>query len=416
MKQINKIIITLILSISTTLSFAKGVNVEEPYVREVPPGQMISASFMTLKNDTDKEIALIKASSDVAKTVELHEHVHEDGMMKMRQIPKIVIPANGITPLKPGGYHIMLIGLQRKIKAGDKVNLNLEFDNGDKKTITATVKKVMMGMKMGGMKKGMKMGAMNGMKKMSNDTSHLNPMPNLMRVFKKMPEKLNLSKEQTEALAKGIKERSPKIKELFASLKKNESKIMKAALSGAPIAEIDQLADNIMQDRLAIMKGKTGCRESTKKILDEKQFKTMIELYRANMMPKAKKMNETQAKMAMIKHTNPMPNLMLVIKKMSDKLDLSTDQAAKLKAWGDERGPIMAKQYKAIIKLEKNILEAGLNNEPVDKIYQLADAITMERIKVIRGKLFCRDKMKSILNADQFKKVIELYKANFLSH
>jgi len=411
MKQINKTILTIILLISTSLSFAKGVSVEEPYVREVPPGQMISASFMNLKNDSDKEIALIKASSDAAKSVELHEHVHEDGMMKMRQVSEILVPANGSTSLKPGGYHIMLIGLQQKIKAGDKIDLNLEFDNGDKKTITATVKKTMMGMK-----KGMKMDGMKEVKKMKNDTSHLNPMPNLMLVFKKTPEKLNLNKEQTAALKKGMKERESKIKELFASLKKNESEIMEAALSGTPLTNIDQLANSIMQDRLAIMKGKTGCRESVKEVLDENQFKIMVDLYRAKMMPQAKKMNKMQAKMAMIKHTNPMPNLMLVVKKMGEKLNLSEDQAAKLKAWSDERDPVMAKQYKAIMKFEKEILEVALNNEPVEKIYQLADAITMERIKVIRGKLFCRNKMKSILNADQFKKVIELYKANFITH
>jgi len=125
MKAISKILAVAVLLLTSSLSFAKGMSVDNPYVREVPPGQMISASFMTLKNASDKEVALIKASSDVAKNVELHEHVHEDGMMKMRQVPKIVIPANGVTVLKPGGYHIMLIGLQRKIKAGDKIDINL---------------------------------------------------------------------------------------------------------------------------------------------------------------------------------------------------------------------------------------------------------------------------------------------------
>jgi len=128
------------------LSFAKDMSVDAPYIREVPPGQMTSASFLTLKNASDKEIALIKATSDVAKNVELHEHVHEDGMMKMRQVPKIVIPANGETTLKPGGYHIMLIGLTRKIKAGDIIDIELEFDNGEKQTIKAEVKKIMQGM------------------------------------------------------------------------------------------------------------------------------------------------------------------------------------------------------------------------------------------------------------------------------
>lgn len=408
MKQITQTFLLAGLLLSSGITFAKGLSIEEPYVREVPPGQMISASFMTLKNDNDKEIALIKASSDVAKTVELHEHVHEGGMMKMRLVPKISIPAKGTRSLKPGGYHIMLIGLQRKIKAGDKVTINLEFDNGDEEAITATVKKIMAGM----MKTKMKMGGMMGKKE---DASHLNPMPNFMDVFKKMPEKLNLSKEQIAALKKGMKERGPIIQELFASLKKNESDILDAALSGKSINNIEQIANRILLDRLDIMKGKADCRESIKEVLDEKQFKTMVELYRAKMMPKAKKMDEMQAKMAMNKHTNPMPNLMLVVKKMGDKLDLSKDQSTRLKAWNDERDPIMAKQFKTVVQFEKEILEAALNNEPLMKINQLADAITMERMKIIRGKTFCRNKMKEILKPEQFEKVISLYKANFVS-
>jgi len=366
---------------------------------------MISASFMMLKNDTNKEVALIKASSDVAKTVELHEHVHDGGMMKMRQVPKIVIPANGVTPLKPGGYHIMLIGLTRKIKAGDKINLTLDFDNGDQEKITATVKKIMMGMK--GMKKG---GKKDEVMKKNEDTSHLNPMPNLMQVFKQMPEKLNLSQSQTEALKKGIEERSPKIQALFKSLKKNEKEIFDATLSGESISSIDQIADKIMQDRLGIMKGKALCRETTKDILDENQYKKLVALYRSKIMPNQTKKIHDQSKMARLKHVNPLPNLMFVIKKMADKLNLSEKQVARLKAWQDEREPVIEKQSKAVLDFEKEINQASLNDQPLDKIYQLADAITMERMKIIRGKVFSRDKLEEILNPEQYKKLIQLYK------
>ena len=379
------------------------MSIDEPYVREVPPGQQISASFMTLKNDTDAEIALIKASSDVAKTVELHEHVHEGGMMKMRQVPKITVPAKGSTVLKPGGYHIMLIGLQRKIKAGDKIELALEFDNGTIETVTSTVKKIMMGKMKGGMG-GMHM---KGIQKMKMK-KHTNPMPNFMRVFMKMSDKLNLSAEQVTKLKAGMKERGPAIKELTASVVKLEADIYSAAINGEPLNKIDQLANSLMHERLNIIKGKTACRESFKEILDEKQFQKVVELYKENFMPKAEKMG----KMEMIKHTNPAPNLMQVIKKMGDKLNLTEKQVTDLEKWGSERGPIMKKQYQAVTQLEADIFQAGLNNESVDKISQLGDAITQERIKIIRGKMFCRDNMKRILDDKQYNKVIELYKAN----
>ncbi|MCF6190352.1 MAG: copper chaperone PCu(A)C [Cocleimonas sp.] len=141
-----KLLLAVGFIIMAGLSFAESISIDDPYVREVPPGQMTSASFLTLKNTSDKEVALIKVTSDVAKNVELHEHVHNDGMMQMRQVNKIVIPAKGKTSLKPGGFHIMLIGLTRKIKAGDIIEIELEFDNGETQTIKAEVKKIMLSM------------------------------------------------------------------------------------------------------------------------------------------------------------------------------------------------------------------------------------------------------------------------------
>lgn len=407
MKSFTKISLAIVLLLSTGLSFAKGISANDPYVREVPPGQMNSATFLTLKNDSNKEIALVKATSDVAKNVELHEHVHMDGMMQMRQVQKITIPANGITELKPGGYHIMLIGLTRKIKSGDIVDLTLEFDDGSKKDLKATVKKVMQGMMMGKMK-GMKHGAM----KMNK--AHLNPMPNLMKVFKTTPEVLNLSAKQTEQLKAGIAKRSPKIKDLFQAVTKYEKEIMQAALADKSLTDIDQLANNIAQERLNIINGKAACAKSVKSIMNKEQFAKLQSTYKEKFAKKQEYPDSMQGKMAMLKHVNPMPNLMMVVKKMSGKLNLNEKQATELKAWQDERGPVMAKQYKLIVKLENTLQEAALNNAPPEKLSELADGIMQNRIKVMRGKAFCRDKMKQILKPEQYQKVLELYKANFL--
>ena len=406
MKPFNNILLSIFLLLVSNLTFAKGMSVDNPYVRKVPPGQMTSASFLTIKNTNDKEISLIKATSDVAKNVELHEHVHEDGMMKMRQVKEITIPANGERILKPGGYHIMLIGLTRKIKAGDIVDINLEFNNGDKQAIKAEVKKIMQGMMM--KKGGMKHDAMK------MDTAHLNPMPNLMAVFKKMPEKLNLSTEQTKKMKAGAAERGPQIKDLFGAVTKYEKEIMTAALADKPLSEVDQLANNIVQERLNIINAKAGCAESVKAIMDEKQFANLQTIYKEKMAKKLAYSDDKKGKIAMIKHVNPMPNLMAVVKKMGDKLNLNDKQKAKLKAWSDERDPVMSKQYKTIVKLENDLQEAALNNAAPEKLSEIADGIMQNRMKVMRGTLFSRDKIKDILKPEQFKKVLELYKANMM--
>ncbi|SCZ59353.1 copper chaperone PCu(A)C [Thiohalomonas denitrificans] len=129
---------------------ADAVMVEDPYVRAVPAGQPNSAAFMTLANHSDEDVAIINGSSPVANVVELHTHVHEGGMMKMRQIDKIDVDANGSTELKPGGLHVMLIGLKQELHEGDHVSVTLEFNDGSSKTIDAPVKNVMSGMKMNG--------------------------------------------------------------------------------------------------------------------------------------------------------------------------------------------------------------------------------------------------------------------------
>lgn len=145
-----KFILLTLVTISTL--FASSVEVEDSYVRATPPNLPNSAAFMTLKNDSNEDISIIKASSNVSKFVELHTHDMKDGVMKMYQIPKIDISANSQTVLKPGGLHIMFIGLHKPLKAGEEVVFTLEFSNGNTKTITAPVKTVMGGMKHHSMK------------------------------------------------------------------------------------------------------------------------------------------------------------------------------------------------------------------------------------------------------------------------
>lgn len=152
-----KFIFLVFLSASTL--FASNIEVKDSYVRATPPGLPNSAAFMSVENNTNKDIAIIKATSEVSKVVELHTHSMKDGVMKMYQVPKIDIPANGKTELKPGGFHVMLIGLNKPLKEGEEITLTLEFSNGETTTIKAPIKTVMNGMMHKEMKKGMSCGA-----------------------------------------------------------------------------------------------------------------------------------------------------------------------------------------------------------------------------------------------------------------
>ncbi len=119
---------------------ADSISVSDPYVRMAPPGAQATAAFMLLKNAGDKDVKLVKAGSDASKITELHTHINDNGVMKMRPVPSIEIKAKSETALKPGGLHIMMIDLKGPMKEGDKVAVTLSFDDGSSKVIEAVVR------------------------------------------------------------------------------------------------------------------------------------------------------------------------------------------------------------------------------------------------------------------------------------
>lgn len=131
----------------SSYSVLANVVVEQPYVRAMPSSAVNSAAFMVLSNHSEQSLKLLSATSPVAKVVELHTHKMENGVMKMRQIPFIEIPARGKTTLAPGGLHIMLMGLLKPVNEGDEVKLELSFSDGSVQSIQVAVKKVMHMMK-----------------------------------------------------------------------------------------------------------------------------------------------------------------------------------------------------------------------------------------------------------------------------
>jgi copper(I)-binding protein len=99
-----------------------------------------SAVYVTLSNAGSQADALVSASTEAAQMVELHETSHDGGIMRMRPVKSIPVPAGGKTVLKPGGYHLMLMGLKHDLKPGDKVAVTLKFEHGGETRIEAPVK------------------------------------------------------------------------------------------------------------------------------------------------------------------------------------------------------------------------------------------------------------------------------------
>jgi hypothetical protein len=116
------------------------VLIRDGWVQEGPPSQTITAAYMTIENQTGADISLRSASTEVAQTVEIHKMELVDGIMKMHRVKTIDIPAGHTAELKPGGYHLMVIGLKKELKENDNVTITLEFSGDFRKTITIPVK------------------------------------------------------------------------------------------------------------------------------------------------------------------------------------------------------------------------------------------------------------------------------------
>jgi copper(I)-binding protein len=114
------------------------LSIDDVWARNGQAGQ-VSAAFMEIKNKgaADK---LVSANCDCAKATELHTMNMADGKMIMAQVQAMEVPANGELKLKPGGYHIMLIGLNRPLVAGETLPIKMKFEKAGEVTVQAQIK------------------------------------------------------------------------------------------------------------------------------------------------------------------------------------------------------------------------------------------------------------------------------------
>lgn len=121
------------------LAAEPAVEVSDAWARATPPGAANGAVFFTLHNRGAEADRLRKASSPASKLVELHNHVMDGGVARMRQVPEVAVPAGGSAALQPGGLHVMLIGLQQPLRDGEAIDLVLHFDKAGERKLRVPV-------------------------------------------------------------------------------------------------------------------------------------------------------------------------------------------------------------------------------------------------------------------------------------
>lgn len=130
---------TLLVSLLALLGSAAGahsyqagnIKIGHPWARPTVAGQMGGGGFLKLTNlakESGKADRLISASADFAERVELHTMTMDGDVMRMRQVDAIDIPAGQTVELKPGGFHLMFMGLKKPLAKDSRVPLKLRFE------------------------------------------------------------------------------------------------------------------------------------------------------------------------------------------------------------------------------------------------------------------------------------------------
>lgn len=143
MRSLFKLAFSILLTVSAAPAFAQGtaaIAIDQPWARATPAGAQTGAAYMTIDNKTNVADRLTGCASTVADKVQIHEMKMVSGVMQMREVADgLAVPANGSVTLKPGSYHIMLIGLKHPLKAGDSVPMTLTFAKAGNISVTVPV-------------------------------------------------------------------------------------------------------------------------------------------------------------------------------------------------------------------------------------------------------------------------------------
>ena len=137
----NYLILFLLLFLSCSSDNPDSIEISDAWIREVPANSDITALYFEIKNSTGAEDWVVSISSTVSEKAEIHNTVIDNnGSAKMVKLEEVNLPSGGSLKLEPAGMHVMLIGLNKEISAGEEYQINVNFKNSGNKTVTARVR------------------------------------------------------------------------------------------------------------------------------------------------------------------------------------------------------------------------------------------------------------------------------------
>ncbi len=131
--------IVLCLSLSVEVEANDALIITNAWSPEAPPGRTM-AGFMTIENATTESIQLVDGYSPQFGRIEIHDMIQTDGVMRMRHLDALSVPASSTVILKPGGFHVMLFEPQQRLAVGDTIDLVLIDDRQQRHQALLTVR------------------------------------------------------------------------------------------------------------------------------------------------------------------------------------------------------------------------------------------------------------------------------------
>jgi len=133
---------SMLSSISFFAAAETSLTVEDAWAKESIPGAENGAAYFVVYNPTDTDITVIDGDATIARAAEVHEHRHADGMMQMRRVPELNIPAQSRVTFKPGGLHLMMFGVHEPLKQGETFEASLTTATGEVVRFSVEVRKI----------------------------------------------------------------------------------------------------------------------------------------------------------------------------------------------------------------------------------------------------------------------------------
>lgn len=124
------------------MKMAGKIAVEKVWARASAGRAGAGAAYLTLRNTGAAGDRLVSASTEVAKRAELHTHKMTGDVMRMARVEGVDLPPGGVVTLKPGGLHVMLMGLNKKLVKGDRFPLTLNFEKSGSVTVDVAIQSI----------------------------------------------------------------------------------------------------------------------------------------------------------------------------------------------------------------------------------------------------------------------------------